>query len=257
MLRVLRSFVVFPALLTLAAVLPGCMSMSDGKPDGPWHEAYLPIDDPDSHAFVAECLEQAVNRFGEPVIPVTKVLLRRSKKAPHARKYRIGEDFSLTECADETNGVFVIYIAVDQDHANYFPLLGHECAHLLNPHLFDWYMEGLATLFSEEMCEATNRDWGNWKRHFERTRREPYGLSFRMMRELQTAFPEEYPAIIRFTMLADEEAGRQQIDINAWLDSLPAARRDEAVGIIGEYAPALLRKESSQYYFTAPQVLGL
>jgi len=228
------------------------MQLSDGKPTGPWHEAYQPINDPESDAFVAQALVKAIGEFGDPAIPVDKVLLRRSRKVPEARHYRLGEDFSLTECVDTTNGVFVIYLAVDPGHRNYFPLLGHECAHLLNPYIFDWYMEGFATLFSEQICEATGREWGDWKRHFERTRREPYGLSYRMMLELQQEFPDEYPSIIRFTAENGTGADRRHIDIDAWLATLPPARRAVALDIISSYADVLRKKASEQYYFSPP-----
>ena len=248
-----RSLSVLRALVfTCVILLTGCMQMSGGKPDGPWHDAYEPIDDPESHAFAVEALEKAIDEFGEPEIPVNKLLLRRSRKTAAARKYRISEDFSLTQCADETNGVFVIYIAVDPGHENYFALLGHECAHLLNHNVFDWYMEGLATVFSEQQCEDAGLQWGSWKRHFERTRREPYGLSYRMMRELSEKFPEEYPSIVRYTRVADHETGKKQLDIDAWIASLSPADRGVAAEIIDAYAEGLLRKKSPQYYFRRP-----
>ncbi len=236
----------------LLAGLTGCMQLSDGKPHGPWHEAYQPINDSESDAFVARSLGRAIDEFGTPAVPVNKVLLRRSRKVPEARRYRLGEDFSLTECVDSTNGVFVIYLAVDPGHRNYFPLLGHECAHLLNPYIFDWYMEGLATLFSEHMCEETGREWGDWARHFERTRREPYGLSYRMMRELQQEFPDEYSSIIRFTAENGGGAGRRHIDIDAWLATLPPDRCDVALEIISGYVDVLRKETSEQYYFSPP-----
>ncbi|RKX38253.1 MAG: hypothetical protein DRP64_16000 [Verrucomicrobia bacterium] len=241
--------------LSSTVLLSGCMRLSDGTPPGPWHEAYQPINDPESEAFVSQSLDRAIAEFGKPAVPVEKVLLRRSRKIPEARRYRIAEDFSLTECVDSTNGVFVIYLAVDPGHRNYFPLLGHECAHLLNPYIFDWYMEGLATLFSEQMCEETEREWGDWQRHFERTRREPYGLSYRMMRELQQEFPDEYPAIIRFTAENGSGKGRRHIDIDAWLATLPPARRTVALDIIFGYADVLRKKASEQYYFSTPESL--
>ena len=104
------------------------MQLSDGKPPGPWHDAYQPINDPASEVFIAQAMQKTMEEFGLPVIPVNKVLLRRSTPVPEARRYRIGRDFSLTECVDSTNGIFVIYLAVDPGHQNYFPLLGHECA---------------------------------------------------------------------------------------------------------------------------------
>ncbi len=236
----------------LLVTTTGCLRLSDSQPSGPWHEAYQPITDPASEAYVSRALERAITEFGEPVIPVNKVLLRRSKKTPEARRYRIGEDFSLTECVDSTNGIFVIYLAVDPGHRNYFPLLGHECAHLLNPYIFDWYMEGLATRFSEQMCDETGRAWGDWQRHFMRTRREPYGLSYRMMLELQEEFPEEYPLIIRYTAENESGTGQQHIDIDAWLATLPSARRDIALDIILGYSKVLEAATSKQYYFSRP-----
>jgi len=245
----LRSLLCLSLLLVAST---GCLRLSSSTPPGPWHEAYQPINDPVSEAYMAQSLERAISEFGEPAIPVNTILLRRSKKLPEARRYRIGEDFSLTECVDSTNGIFVIYLAVDPDHRNYFPLLGHECAHLLNPYIFDWYMEGLATLFSEQMCDETGREWGDWKRHFERTRREPYGLSYRMMRELQEEFPEEYPSIIRFTAENGSGAGRRHIDIDAWIATLPSDRRSIALDIIFEYSKVLRKATSEQYYFSMP-----
>ncbi len=232
--------------------LSGCLSLSDGKPHGPWHAAYQPIDDPESAAFISLALEKATAEFGAPVIPVNKVLLRRSRKVEDARRYRIAEDFSLTECVDSTNGIFAIYLAVDPGHRNYFPLLGHECAHLLNPFIIDWYMEGIATVFSEQMCADKELEWGDWSRHFSRTRRDPYGLSYRMMLELRKEFPEEYPEIIRFVAENGKGARKLRIDIDAWIGSLPMDRQPVALKIIKGYAKALNRKVSDQYYFTIP-----
>jgi hypothetical protein len=238
--------------LSFTVLLSGCMQLADGRPPGPWHEAYQPIIDPESDAFVAQSLRRAVADFGEPAVPVNKVLLRRSKKVPEARCYRLGEDFSLTECVDATNGLFVIYLEFDPGHRNYYAMLGHECAHLLDPHIFDWYMEGFASVFSEQMCKETGREWGDWKRHFERTRRGPYGLSYRMMRELQQEFPDEYPAIIQFTAENGDDTARRHIDIDAWLATLPPARRAVARDIISGYAGVLRKKTSDQYYFSPP-----
>jgi hypothetical protein len=231
------------------------MRLSDGRPPGPWHAAYQPIEHPESETFISNALERAVAQFGEPSIPVTKILLRRSRKVEEARRYRLGEDFSLTECVDPTNGVFVIYLAVDPGHVNYFPLLGHECAHLINPQIFDWYMEGIATLFSEQLCNDTGREWGDWKRHFNRSRREPYALSYRMMQELQQEFPDEYPTLVQYVATNGKGKDRLRIDIDEWLGILPDDRYDTALDIISNYSKTLEKKTTEQYYFTVPQAL--
>ena len=46
--------------------------------------------------------------------------------------------------------------------------------------------------------------------------------------------------------------GRQHIDIDAWLATLPPARRDVALDIISSYADVLRKKASEQYYFSPP-----
>jgi hypothetical protein len=250
-MRILTSF----ALLLFLLMLSGCLSLSDGRPPGPWHEAYQPIDDAASETFITRSLEMAVAKFGDPVIPVNKVMLRRSRKTAEARRYRIGEDFSLTECVDSTNGVFVIYIGVDVGHPNYFALLGHECAHLINPHITDWYMEGIATCFSEQACEAQGKEWGNWKRHFMKSRREPYALSYRMMLDLESALPEAYPTMLRYTAPNGKGPPWLHIDIDAWLATLPAERRGEALGIIEPHVPVLKKEVNRQYGFEVPLAL--
>lgn len=242
-------------LLLIPVLFSGCVGMTDGKPPGPWHDAYEPIDDPDTEAFLFQSLETAKSKFGEPVVPVNKVIFRRSRKLDSAKKYRIGEDFSLTQCLDSTNGVFVIYIGVDPDHQNYYPLLGHECAHLINAKITDWYMEGMATVFSEEVCKDAGKEWGNWKRHFMRSRKDPYGLSYRMMSDLQAAFPEQYPNLLQFAVHNGNGADWLQIDIDAWLETLPGDGVDEALDIVEPHVNVLRRRINEQYGFAVPEVL--
>jgi len=233
----------------------GCMSLSDSRPPGPWHEAYRPITDPASEAFVSNAFEMAVAEFGEPVIPVNTILLRRSKKAESAMRYLIGEDFSLTECPDSTNGLFVIYIGVDPGHPNYYALLGHEVMHLLNPYITDWYMEGIATVFSEQVCGEMNLEWGSWKRHFMKSRRDSYALSYRMMLELNQEFPDEYPNLIRLLQVNAKDEKWRYIDIDAWLESLPQNRQSEALDIIEPYVKGLKKGINRQYGFAVPDAL--
>ena len=83
---------------------------------------------------------------------------------------------------------------------------------------------------------------------------EPYGLSYRMMFELQEEFPEDYPRIIHFVAENGKGANKLRIDIDAWLETLPTDRRTVAHEIIGNYAKVLHRKVSEQYYFTIPAI---
>ena len=243
-------------LLFLSMAVSGCMSLSNGRPPGPWYDAYQPIEDPETDAFLARVLDLARAEFGEPVIPVNQILLRRSRKTLDARRYRIGEDFSLTECVDPTNGLFVVYIGVDPGHSNYYALLAHECVHLLNPQVTDWYMEGIATVFSEQACSAMEEPWGDWKRHFMQSRRDPYALSYRMMSELRDAFPDHYPRLVHCTAPNGNGSARwQRIDIDQWIGSLPDERYEKALDIIEPYVDVLRKNTGKLYDFTVPSEL--
>ncbi|WP_372845120.1 hypothetical protein [Pontiella sp.] len=250
-----RRLSTFAGAALLLWLVSGCSSMIDGRPPGPWYDAYQPIEDPASEQFIDRALEMAVAEFGDPAIPVGQIILRRSRKTEAAGRYRIGQDFSLTECIDSTNGVFVVYIGVDPGHPNYYALLGHECCHLVNAHITDWYMEGIATVFSEEVCAAQGLDWGDWKRHFMRSRREPYALSYRMMRALKQAYPAHYSSFLRHVAPNEKGAPWQRIDIDSWLDALPAGGRDVALGIIAPYVSALRNQTAAQYTFAVPNQL--
>lgn len=239
-------------LLFLSLLLTGCAGLMSSRPPGPWHEAYQPIEDAESEKFLSDALRAAVAAFGEPSIPVHRILLRRSRRTEAALRYRIAEDFSLTECIDPTNGVFVVYIGVDPDHSNYHALLAHESVHLLNPYITDWYMEGIATVFSEQYCAGQAKEWGDWKRHFTKSRRDPYALSYRMMLDLQMAFPENYARMVRYAVSRDAESRWLRIDIDRWIASLPAERRQEAREIIDPYASVLRRHTGPVYGFSAP-----
>ena len=240
-------------LMLGALLLAGCVGLKDGKPPGPWYTAYQPLEDPAAEAFFFDALEQAKAEFGEPVTPIQQVIFRRSKKSEAAKDYRIGEDFSLTECLDSTNGVFVVYIGVDKTHRNYYPLIGHEAAHLINAKITDWYMEGVATLFSQEVCAAAGKGWGDWERHFARSRRQPYALSYRMMRDLKAAFPAEYASIVRHVVPNGDEW--LKIDIDSWIATLPEGRRSEALDIIKPHAKQLSKSTNKQYGFAVPEGL--
>ena len=246
-------------LLFLLCLLPllsgGCVRLIGSRPAGPWHESYKPIEDEDSEEFIIRALDEAVGMFGEPVVPVNKIILRRSRKSEAARFYSLAEDFSLTECIDEENGIFVIYIGVDPDHENYYALLGHECAHLLNPFITDWYMEGLATLFSEWVCEELEKDWGSWALRFERSQRDPYAVSYRMMQQLYDAFPDAYCRIPRFAVANGHASPWLQVDIDAWLGMLSATEQAAAREIIRPGVSVLRKHTNRQYGFAVPKDL--
>ncbi len=245
-----------PALLLLTLLLQfGCSTMIDGLPPGPAYEAYQPLNDPEAEAFFYHCLEEAEKQFGPPAVPVNQVLFRRSRKTEAASRYRIAEDFSLTQCVDAEAGVFAVYIGEDADGKNYYPLIAHEAAHFMNAQIMDWYIEGLATLFSEEMCAAGGKPWGTWERHFRRTRKDPYGLSFRLMRDLKALCPEAYPSILQYTRINEKNGDWLYIDIDRWLNTLPDEQYQQALDIIEPHLKVLCRASRMYYTVQVPAAL--
>ena len=239
--------------LILYIFLSACTPLLNSPPPVPWQEAYQPLNDPAAEAFIHSGLAQAEAEFGPSAFPVKKVLLRRSKKRASVQNYALAENFSLTEAVEKKKGVFAIYIGVDPSDPEYYPMLGHECAHLLNPFIFDWYMEGFATVFSEEICNKTGHDWSVWKKRFKKNRHEPYACSYRMMRDLKRAFPSAYSSFLHYAKPNPKIPGRDYIDINAWLDSLPPNRRAEAVNIIEPNVKLLRHRSGAQYHFEVPR----
>lgn len=229
--------------------------MINGMPDGPAYMAYEELNAPEAEAFFFQCLETLQEEYGPPEIPVNKVIFRRSKKTEEASRYRIAEDFSRTQCIDVTNGVFVVYIGADPKHRDFYPLLTHECGHFINAHIMDWYMEGFATLFSEEVCAKYGKEWGSWERHFNRSRKHPYARSYRMMRDLKAASPGAFPSLIRCVEPNAQNPEWLQIDVDAWLDKLDDDQYYEALDIIEPHLKLL--KKYDQVYYTVKVPAGL
>lgn len=230
-----------------------CTHLVETPPPGSWDTAYQPINDSASDQFVANALKQAISEFGSPLLPVQKVQLRRSQKTDAVKNYRLAEDFSLTECTDPSNGVCTVYLGVEPSDPAYFPMLGHECGHLLNPFLFDWYMEGFCTLLSEQVCARQGKDWTVWRKKFAKKRHDPYAASYQMMRDLQKAFPEEYAQFLRFAVSTPNFPERQHIDIQAWIATLPIEQRALAKKIIMKHSKTLHHYSGAQYHFEVPQ----
>ncbi|QBG47902.1 hypothetical protein EGM51_11030 [Verrucomicrobia bacterium S94] len=243
------------AALMVSVLMCSCSTVINGLPEGPIHAAYQPLGEPEAEAFFFRCLDELTEEYGNPDVPVNEVIFRRSRKDETARRYRIAEDFSLTQCIDPSNGVFVVYIGVDAGKKNFYPLLTHECGHLMNARIKDWYMEGFATVFSEEICTEKNKLWGDWGRHFNRSKKNPYARSYRMMRDLKAACPEAYPKMIRFTKPNPRSPEWLCIDIDAWLETLGSVQRDTALEIIEPHLKILRRHTVSGYTIEIPSAL--
>ncbi len=239
-------------LSALLLLVFGCFSLSDHELPVPLVDCYEPIDDPLSIQFIDQVLKMARMEFGAPAWEVREVRLLRSRKKAAWKQLRIKEDFSLTEVVDTTNRVVAVYISEDPGNPQYFPLLAHECVHVLNPLVRDWYMEGMASVFALKVCRDLGRPDAGWAARFEHDRLEPYACSFRMMSALQEHFPDEYSMMIQHAVADTERPGWQRIDIDGWIALLPPERRTEAYEVITPFAKILKRHVSDEIAFTAP-----
>jgi hypothetical protein len=155
----------------------GCHTLIDKPASVPFKDCYEEITDPEAHAFVQVGLELLREKYEGPRRSIETVHLRISKRNAAGRAYKLAEGFSRTELLP--NGEVVIYIAVRPGAPEFYPLLGHECGHLLDPSIIDdWQMEGFCMVFSEELCARTGHSWKVWKKRFKRTSSDPYARAY-------------------------------------------------------------------------------
>ena len=143
----------------------------------------------------------------------------------------------------------------EPSHPAYPLLLAHEAAHLFNPWITDWYMEGAATLFAIEFCTSRGVSTAVWEEAFTQHKNDPYAHAYRLMRELKNAFPDAYAQLLHTTQRIDKQEHWQRIDIDRWLDQRSESDRARALTIIHAYADQLQKQSDSAVVFTTPQSL--
>ena len=173
-MRKTARFLFYTGLLLL---LGGCHTPIQKPAVIPFKDCYQEIIDPDAQSFIQEGLALLREKYGELCSPVKTVQLRYSKRNLTGRAYRLAEGFSRTEMLGE--GEVVIYIAVPPGDPEFYPMLGHECGHLLDPSIKDdWQMEGFCMVFSEELCKRTGHSWEIWKKRFRQNSSDPYAKAY-------------------------------------------------------------------------------
>lgn len=251
MIKLVKNF--FQYLLFF--LLLGCISISYQKvPDKPiWTDYYQLITDEKTHAFINKALDDAIYNYGEPLFEIKKINVYRSQKNKTYRHLLIQEDFSLTEVIDNNNGHIAIYIGVDPDHPDYYFLLGHEVFHILNPYVKDWYMEGLASVFSEQICLINNYTI-NDKLDILGDKENPYRLSYLMMKELTSEMPKSCYNLLNFIEINSKKLIWRRLNINKWIDSLSVDEQEKALKIIQPYEKQLSRLSSENTFFMKTNV---
>jgi len=167
----------FQISVCLLLLFCGCQTLLEKPASTPFKECYEEIVDPEAQAFVQAGLGLLREKQEGPRHPIKIIHLRISKRNTTGRAYRLAEGFSRTEIL--TDGEIVIYVAVPLGDPEFYPLLGHECGHLLDPSIRDdWQMEGFCMVFSEELCERTGHSWEAWHRRFNRESSDPYAKAY-------------------------------------------------------------------------------
>lgn len=159
----------------------------------------------------------------------------------------------LCECLDCQKGIFVIYISVSPGDPVFFPQLAHETLHIINPNLYDWYIEGLCNVFSEEICAVQGIPWTSMESHFQQERaNDPYAISYFMMREINDIAGDYMKTFFQYAAWTDKEKSKMHIDIDSWLSTLPVEMRSEILGVINAFKSQLRKYKGTRNSFIEP-----
>lgn len=201
-----------------------------------WYNHYESLETPQTIQLLEEGLKQAAEFLGMPAIKINKVHLRLS--TPKDKLAKIKRNFALTEINDAENGIYTIYLNRRPSEYAFHGQLGHEIAHLINPHIHDAYMEGLCTLFSEIFVKKNNLDWSGWEQYYRQNNEQLYSKTYFMMRDIYDVVGENsIKTIQQFVTNDSQEHSEAYIDIEKWILTLPKAQQVKIKKIIAKYAP--------------------
>ena len=202
------------------------------------------IDDPEANAFVQEGLSYAIELYGEPRISVKKVVLRYKPQ---------GSPF--TNLTDARKGLFTIYLTHKPTEYAFYGQLAHEIGHLLNAQLYDMYVEGLNTAFSEKLLKRADKDWSGWEQYYKDNKEPFYSSTYFMMKDVSDAAGDEaLQTLLSHAKFLPQDSQRMYIDINEWLKSLPREQRAQARKVILNHASNVQKAMgSSAYNFMLPK----
>ncbi len=180
--------------------------------------------------FADKAFLRAQHFLGEPRWPVNRVAL---KYQPNRQPETVP--------LDRQQGSFRICIGVIPSDHRFNGQLGHEVGHLLNPDLRDWYVEGLTNVFAVTLLDS--REQKQWQDYFEsdlRSKEDPYGVTYLMMREICEATEDEHiRGILRHRRPG---CGRwEALDTNGWLKELPSQIREKVRDILAGHGQELER----------------
>ena len=149
------------------------------------------------------------------------------------------------EIHDLKKGIFVIYLKHDPETEEFYSELGHEIFHLLDPLCFDWVMEGLASVFSEEACQAHGYSWDIWKKKFAKNyESEPYAASYFMVMNLKK-IRREILNNIKSCSKYEKVSNKYFIDLNNWLSDLNELESSKSRVVLNNFMPTLQKYKNN------------
>jgi len=243
-MKILLRLAILLILTTANSAYSQSSDLSASNLYGPYAQ-YQAIDDPEAYSFLQQGLSYAIKLYGEPRIPVTKVFLR----------YR--PQGALTNLTDSRKGVFTIFLSRKPQEYSFYGQLAHEVVHLLNAQLYDSYVEGLNTVFSEKLLKRSGRDWSGWEKYFKGGKEPFYAATYFMMKEVSEAAGDSamknFPSHAKYD---PKNAQRMFIDIQEWINSIPKEKRDKVKSVILKHAPDIQKSMNTmneRYTFMLPE----
>jgi len=161
--------------------------------------------------------------------------------------------FELIEILDESEGSFVVYVEPAREDPLFFFKLSHEICHLVNPYVYDWYVEGLCNLFAEHMTKKEGIEIGEFRDSTSRLGdRDPYSASYLMTRAVKETAGEDVWRLFQFAVPSGAEEKKMRIDIDSWLYTLSPEKRREVKNIIRRWSGPL-KRINIKNNFTVPK----
>ena len=220
------------------------------KEKRPKKKRYEFVTNPLVYKFANDTLTSAQKLFGPAKVPINRLYIM----------YRSGNSCQ-TVMIDEKRGVFCICMANDETTDVYYHSLGHELVHLLNTKLADPYIEGICSWVGANSNPPPRRTFQAWTRQYDRgvTKLKFYKETYVMVKDLVAHLkPEGIKDMLKFVRWNGDSKWWQQVDIDAWLKSLPDEKRVIARDIINKYVDDIEKHlpDDGAYSFAAPSDRG-
>ena len=210
----------------------------------------------------------ALNKLGAGYLRLKKKKLERFNRRligamftariilPYRERRWVPEGLELCEMADSVAGRVVLYVSSPDTAPEFYLQLAHESLHLLNPSLYDWYMEGLGNVFAEQMAARNHLDWSPWQQRFaSRCKKDPYAIAYNMMREIVAVAGNDMATFLKFAVYSGQPDGRMRLDIDGWLAGLNQEKQKRILAILRQYGPQINRYRGQRNSIVLPASL--